>query len=192
MEFKGSKTEQNIKAALAGESIARNKYTYFAGQAQKEGNKELAEMFERMAKNESFHAKIWYTTLNGAIPGSLDNLRNAASGEFAEWSDMYPDFAKVAREEGFEELAEMFERVAQIEKTHEKQFMEATIRLSKQMRAEASQPEPKLEELEEEQKEIQVKDGYRCVFCGAVHETRLDVCPVCQAIGAFEPCKIFV
>lgn len=188
MEFKGSQTEQNIKAALAGESIARNKYTYFAAQAEKEGNQELAGMFERMARNESFHAKIWYTTLNGAIQQSIYNLRNAASGEFQEWSDMYPQFAKVAREEGFVELAEMFERVAQIEKTHEKQFMEAMTRLSRQMREAAKQPEP---EYEEEEETMQEKDGYRCVFCGAVHETRLDVCPVCQAIGAFEPCKIF-
>lgn len=199
MDLKGTRTERNIKAALAGESIARNKYTYFADQARKEGDQELAAMFERMAGNESIHARIWYTTLHGAIQGNAENLRNAAAGEFQEWSDMYPEFAAIAREEGFEDLANMFERIAEIEKSHEKQFMEALVKFSKKAKtqeapaASVQEIEPEYEdEDEDEDDEPQVKDGYRCTFCGAVHETRLDVCPVCQAIGAFEPCKIFV
>ena len=191
MDLKGTRTERNIKAALAGESIARNKYTYFAEQARKEGDQELAAMYERMAGNESVHARIWYTTLFGAIPGSTENLKNAAAGEFKEWSDMYPEFAVVAREEGFEQLAQMFERIAEIEKSHEKQFMEALVQMSKKAKGQDTPAEP-VKAAEDEDDEPQVKDGYRCQFCGAVHETRLDVCPVCQAIGAFEPCKIFV
>ena len=131
MDLKGTKTEQNVKAALMGESVARNKYTYYADQARKEGNQEIAALFDRMAGNESVHAKIWFTTLNGAIKGNLENLKDAAAGEFGEWSDMYPQFAAVAREEGFEQLAVMFEKVAEIEKNHEKQFMEAMVRLMK-------------------------------------------------------------
>lgn len=184
MELKGTRTEQNIKAALAGESIARNKYTYFAEQARKEGHPEIAELFERMAGNESIHAKIWYTNLNGPIKSNMQNLRSAAAGEFEEWSDMYPEFARVAREEGFEDLAVLFERVAQVEKSHEKQFMEAVIQLNKQMRAEAAQAAA------EEEEKIQHKEGYRCIFCGAVFDERLDVCPVCEAIGSFEPCTV--
>ena len=193
MELKGTRTEQNIKAALAGESIARNKYTYYAEQARKEGHPEIAELFERMAGNESIHAKIWYTNLNGPIKGNMENLRSAASGEFEEWSNMYPDFAKVAREEGFEHLAVLFERVAQVEKAHEKQFMEAIIQLNKQMREEAAaQAQAAIEEEEEQEQQLQEKPGYRCIFCGAVYENRLDVCPVCEAIGSFEPCTMLV
>lgn len=189
MELKGTRTEQNIKAALAGESIARNKYTYYADRARKEGHLETAQMFERMAGNESIHARIWFTTLYGAIQDDMQNLKNAAAGEFEEWSSMYPEFAKIAREEGFEDLAVMFEHVAQIEKNHEKQFMEAMIQLSKQMRTESQE---KLEEQEEMKATQKKKPGYRCVFCGAVYEDRMDVCPVCQAIGAFEPCEMIV
>lgn len=182
MEFKGSQTEKNMRAALAGESIARNKYTYFGEKARKEGNIELAEMFERMALNESTHAKIWYTSLFGAIQESAKNLQNAASGEFEEWSHMYPDFAKTAREEGFEQQALMFEKIAEIEKNHEKQFMEAIIKLTKKPSATSEEAKPA--DIAPE------KDGYRCMFCGATFEHRPDVCPVCEAIGSFEDCKI--
>lgn len=187
MELKGTRTERNIKAALAGESIARNKYTYYADQARKEGQPEIADMFERMAVNESIHAKIWFTNLHGAIKGNMENLRNSASGEFEEWSNMYPEFARVAREEGFEQLAVLFERVAEIEKSHEKQFMEAIVKLNKQAKAAAGQTQEETQEKEEPRQE---KPGYRCAFCGAVYEERLDVCPVCEAIGSFEPCRI--
>ncbi len=184
MELKGTRTEQNIKAALAGESIARNKYTYYADQARKEGNPELAAMFERMAGNESIHAKIWYTALHGEVGSNMENLRSAAKGEFEEWSSMYPEFAKIAREEGFEKLAVTFERVAEIEKNHEKQFMEAMIELAKATKNQ------KVQLAIEQEHEVQKKPGYRCAFCGAVYESRLDVCPVCEAIGSFEPCTI--
>lgn len=182
MELKGTKTEQNLKAALAGESIARNKYTYFANQARKEGNEELAAMFERLAVNESTHARFWYTAIHGAIQDSTTNLRIAAAGELEEWSKMYPEFAKTAREEGFEDLAIMFEHVADIEKNHEKQFMETLMKMSAKKPAPAAEaaPVPKAEGIKTE------KVGYRCVFCGATFDQRPDVCPVCEAIGSFE------
>ncbi len=176
MDFKGSKTEKNLKAALAGESIARNKYTYFADQARKEGLPELGKMFDRLALNESTHAKLWYTSLNGKIGASIENLRKAAEGEMEEWSHMYPDFAKTAREEGFEDLAVMFEHVADIERDHEKQFMEAVIALASG-KDKAAQEEKRV-------------PAYRCMFCGAVYEKRPDVCPVCGAIGSFESCTV--
>lgn len=196
MELKGSKTEQNLRSALAGESIARNRYTYFATQARKEGNEEIAQMFDKLAVNESTHGRLWYTALNGPIKGTLDNLQDAAKGEFQEWSHMYPDFAKTAREEGFEELAVMFEHVAAIEKDHEKQFMEAIIRM-KTAPAKTNQPAARTAAQSDAQpaapvreKLKQTKVGYRCMFCGAVFSSRLDVCPVCEAIGSFETCTI--
>ena len=190
MELKGSQTEKNLKAALAGESIARNKYTYFAAQARKDGREELAKMYERLAVNESTHAKFWYTAIHGPIQGTLENLQISAAGELEEWSNMYPAFAKTAREEGFEELAVMFEHVADIEKTHEKQFMEAIIREKSAARAsqpvEASAPVAKAAPAPVV-KQPQTKTGYRCAFCGAIYDERHDVCPICQAIGSFEP-----
>lgn len=189
MELKGTRTEKNIKAALAGESIARNKYTYYAEQARREGRPEIAEMFERMAGNESIHAKIWFTNLYGAIGGNMENLRKSAAGEFEEWSNMYPEFARIAREEGFEHLAVLFERVADIEKNHEKQFMQAMVQLNRQEKAEAAAQTRQAAVVEKEEPHKE-RPGYRCVFCGAVFESRLDVCPVCEAIGSFDPCTI--
>lgn len=184
MELKGSQTEKNLKAALAGESIARNKYTYFATQARKEGLTELADMFERLSVNECTHAKFWYTAVHGAMRSSAENLEIAAAGELEEWSRMYPAFAATAREEGFEDLAVMFERVAAIEKDHEKQFMEAIIRM-KQAKQNSAAAAPKQEEPK------QKTPGYRCQFCGAVFEgDRPDVCSVCGAIGSFDPCTV--
>ena len=190
MELKGSQTEKNLKAALAGESIARNKYTYFATQARKEGLTELADMFERLSINECTHAKFWYTAVHGAMRPSAENLEIAAAGELEEWSRMYPSFAATAREEGFDDLAMMFERVAAIEKDHEKQFMEAIIRMkqAKQASSAAAQT-PRQAKPQEAPK--QEKMGYRCQFCGAVFEgDRPDVCPVCGAIGSFDPCTV--
>lgn len=184
MEFKGSKTEQNLKAALAGESIARNKYTYFAEQARKEGLEDLGKLFDRLAVNETTHAKLWYTSLNGPIQSSMQNLHQAAAGEMEEWSRMYPSFAETAREEGFEDLAAMFEHVADIERDHEKQFMEAVVELSK--RTKTGENVQKVEE----EKPAQRVPAYRCMFCGAVYEQRPDVCPVCGAIGSFESCTV--
>ena len=121
MELKGSKTEANLWEAFAGESQARNKYTYFASVAKKEGYEQIAALFLKTAENEKEHAKMWFKELNG-IGTTAENLVSAAEGENFEWTDMYADFAKTAEEEGFTELAEKFRMVAAIEKTHEERY----------------------------------------------------------------------
>ncbi len=121
MNLKGSKTEANLKAAFAGESEARNKYTYFASKARKEGYNQIAELFLATAENEKEHAKLWFKLLDG-IGDTMQNLEAAAAGENYEWTDMYATFAKEAREEGFEEIALQFEGVAKIEKEHEDRY----------------------------------------------------------------------
>ncbi len=120
--FKGSKTEANLWAAFAGESQARNKYTYYASKAKKDGYVQIAELFEETANQEKEHAKIWFKLLEDGIGATPDNLKDAAEGENYEWTDMYPGFAKVAAEEGFEEIAKLFTMVADIEKAHEDRF----------------------------------------------------------------------
>lgn len=123
MELKGSKTEQNLMSAFAGESQARNKYTYYASQARKEGYEQIASIFEETANNEKEHAKLWFKELNGgSVPSTLDNLNDAANGENYEYTTMYSDFAKEAREEGFDRIADLFERVGEIEKEHENRY----------------------------------------------------------------------
>ena len=123
MELKGSKTEQNLMTAFAGESQARNKYTYFASKARKDGYEQIASIFEETANNEKEHAKMWFKELNGgSIPDTASNLLAAVEGENYEWTDMYQEFAKTAREEGFDRLAYLFEGVAQIEKEHEERY----------------------------------------------------------------------
>ena len=123
MELKGSKTEQNLMSAFAGESQARNKYTYFASQARKEGYEQIASIFEETANNEKEHAKLWFKELNGgSVPSTIDNLNDAANGENYEYTTMYSDFAKKAREEGFDRIADLFERVGEIEKEHENRY----------------------------------------------------------------------
>ncbi len=125
MELKGSRTEKNLQAAFAGESQARNKYTYFASKAKKEGYEQIAEIFLETAENEKEHAKIWFKYLcGGEIPDTAANLRAAADGENYEWTDMYKEFAQVAREEGFTEIALRFEMVGKIEAEHEKRYLE--------------------------------------------------------------------
>ncbi len=109
-------------AAFAGESQARNKYTYYAGKAKKEGYQQIAAIFEETANNEKEHAKIWFKLLHDGIPSTAENLRDAAAGENYEWTDMYSGFAETARKEGFEDIAELFEKVGEIEKTHEERF----------------------------------------------------------------------
>lgn len=121
MELKGSRTEQNLMTAFAGESQARNKYSYFASAAKKEGYEQIAAIFEGTASNEKEHAKMWFKELKG-IGSTAENLKAAADGENYEWTDMYDGFAKVADEEGFTELAEKFRKVAAIEKTHEERY----------------------------------------------------------------------
>ncbi len=123
MELKGTKTEANLKTAFAGESEARNKYTFFASKAKKDGYVQIANIFEETANNEKEHAKMWYKLLHGGSVGpTVENLVEAAEGENYEWTDMYSAFAKDAREEGFNEIADLFEGVAAIEKEHEERY----------------------------------------------------------------------
>ena len=123
MELKGSKTEQNLMAAFAGESQARNKYTYFASKAKKDGYEQIAAIFEETANQEKEHAKMWFKELHGGeVPSTEENLLAAAEGENYEWTEMYEEFAKVAEEEGFKQLANKFRGVAAIEKMHEERY----------------------------------------------------------------------
>ena len=123
MELKGSKTEANLMAAFAGESQARNKYSYYASKAKKDGYEQIAAIFEETANNEKEHAKIWFKELHkGEVPDTLTNLNDAADGENYEWTDMYDEFAKVAKEEGFERIAKLFESVGKIEREHEERY----------------------------------------------------------------------
>ncbi len=123
MELKGSKTEQNLKDAFAGESMARNKYTYYASKAKKEGYNIIADKFTQTADNEKEHAKLWFKLLHGGeVPSTIENLKDAAQGENYEWTDMYARMAKEAKEEGFNKIAYLFEEVAKIEKGHEERY----------------------------------------------------------------------
>lgn len=121
MELKGSQTEKNLWAAFAGESQARNKYTYYASKAKKDGYVQISNIFAETADNEKEHAKMWFKLVAG-IGDTVDNLKAAAAGENDEWTSMYPEFAKVAREEGFDKIANLFEMVAKIEKEHEERY----------------------------------------------------------------------
>ncbi len=122
MELKGSKTEKNLEAAFAGESIARNKYTFYAAKARQDGYNQIADIFDETAKNEQEHAEIWFKLLNGEPKPTAQNLSDASNGENYEWSDMYPQFAEVAKQEGFDQIATLFEKVAEIEKQHEQRY----------------------------------------------------------------------
>ena len=124
MELKGSKTEQNLMAAFAGESQARNKYTYYASKAKKDGYEQLAAIFEETANNEKEHAKLWFKELHGgSVPSTEENLVDAANGENYEWTEMYKEFAETAKEEGFTRIAKLFEMVGEIEKEHEARYL---------------------------------------------------------------------
>ena len=165
MELKGSKTEQNLMAAFAGESQARNKYTYFASKAKKEGYEQIAAIFEETANNEKEHAKMWFKELHGgAVPSTLENLLAAAEGENYEWTDMYAEFAKTAEDEGFTRIAYLFNEVAKIEKEHEERYR-------------------KLRENIENGVVFEKKEQtmWICRNCGHVHygEKAPQVCPVC-------------
>ena len=123
MELKGSRTEANLQAAFAGESQAHTKYQYYASKAKKDGYVQISNIFLETAKNEKEHAKIWFKMLHGGdIPATLENLNDAADGEAYEWTDMYAEFAKVADEEGFTDIAEKFRQVGAIEKEHEERY----------------------------------------------------------------------
>ncbi len=169
MELKGSQTEKNLLEAFAGESQARNKYTYFASVAKKEGYQQIAAFFEETANNEKEHAKIWLKQLQG-IGDTKQNLQSCIDGENYEWTSMYPDFAKVAREEGFNQIAMLFEKIADIEKEHEERYAAL------------------LKNIEEEK--VFKKDGkvqWICRNCGHIHEgdAAPKVCPACQHPQAF-------
>ena len=163
MELKGSRTEQNLMAAFAGESQARNKYTYFASKAKKDGYNHIAELFEETANNEKEHAKIWFKLLDG-IGTTAENLKDAAEGENYEWTDMYAGFAKVAKEEGFDHIAFLFESVAAIEKEHEERYLKLLSNVENEL--------------------VFSKDGdaiWKCMNCGhlVVGKKAPEVCPVC-------------
>ena len=123
MELKGSKTYENLLTAFAGESQARNKYTYYASKAKKDGYEQIAAIFEETANQEKEHAKMWFKELHGgSVPDTVENLKDAADGENYEWTDMYSEFARIAEEEGFDSIAKKFRGVAEIEKMHEERY----------------------------------------------------------------------
>ena len=122
-ELKGSKTFDNLSAAFAGESMARNKYTFYGSRAKKDGYEQISEIFLKTADNEKEHAEMWYILMEGGIKDTMTNLRLAAEGENYEWTQMYKEFAETAREEGFDKIAKAFEGVAEIEKEHEERYL---------------------------------------------------------------------
>lgn len=171
MELKGSRTEANLMTAFAGESQARNKYTYYASKAKKDGYVQIAQIFEETANNEKEHAKIWFKLLHdGGIPTTVENLKDAAAGENYEWTEMYAEFAKVAKEEGFDHIASLFEMVAKIEKDHEERYKKL------------------LENIEGGL--VFSRDGdmmWICSNCGHVHigKSAPEICPVCAHPKAY-------
>ena len=165
MELKGSKTEQNLATAFSGESQARNKYTYFASKAKKDGYEQIAEIFTETANNEKEHAKMWYKILAGGIGTTEENLLSAAEGENYEWTEMYAQFAKEAREEGFNDIAFQFEAVAAIEKAHEERFRKLLANVKEGL--------------------VFSRDGdmiWECGNCGHIHfgKKAPQICPVCK------------
>ncbi len=171
MELRGTKTEKNLKEAFAGESQARNKYTYYAAQAKKDGYVQISKIFEETANNEKEHAKIWFKILNGgSVPSTTENLLDAAEGEMFEWVNMYKQFAKEAKEEGFSEIAELFEKVGTIEKDHEERYRKLLDNIKK-------------ETVFEKDEEI----VWECANCGYSYKGKsaLDVCPVCAHPKSF-------
>ncbi|MFA6865012.1 MAG: rubrerythrin family protein [Sphaerochaetaceae bacterium] len=172
MELKGSKTEQNLQDAFAGESQARNKYTYYAAKARKEGYVQIAEIFEETAGNEKEHAKLWFKFLqkDGEVQGTLDNLKDAAAGENFENTSMYPRMAKEAAEEGFTKIAKLFEMVGEIEKAHEARYNKLAGNINEGI--------------------VFSRDGdmvWKCSNCGYIHigKSAPKVCPVCAHPQAY-------
>lgn len=168
--LKGTKTEANLAAAFAGESQARNKYTYYASKAKKEGYEQISQLFLETADNEKEHAKIWFKLLHDGVGATADNLKDAASGENYEWTEMYATFAKEAKEEGFEKIAFLFESVAKIEKEHEERYLALLQNV--------------------ESKAVFEKVGvvvWKCSNCGHIHvaEKAPLVCPVCDHPQAY-------
>ena len=166
MEFKGSKTEKNLQEAFAGESMARNKYTFFASKAKKDGYVQISKIFEETAANEKEHAEIWYKYLHGGkVPGTEANLADAAAGENFEWTDMYARMAAEARAEGFDEIADKFEMVGAIEREHEERYRKLLSNIQEGI--------------------VFSRDGdviWQCSNCGhiVIGPKAPDVCPVCD------------
>jgi len=166
MSIKGTKTEQNLLKAFSGESKARNKYTFYASKARKEGYNQIADIFEETANNEKEHAKLWFKLLNnGGIPDTKTNLEDAAKGENEEWTTMYKEFAETARAEGLDDIAFLFEKVGEIEKSHEERYR----KLLKNLNTNA----------------VYIKGEkviWECTNCGHIHigESAPEVCPVCN------------
>ena len=171
MELKGSKTEANLQAAFAGESQARNKYTYYASKAKKDGYVQIANIFEETAANEKEHAKMWFKLLHGgAVPSTIKNLKDAADGENYEWTDMYAEFARTARDEGFDDIALLFEEVGKIEKEHEERYRKLLANIEGGL--------------------VFSREGdciWQCSNCGhiAVGKQAPEVCPVCAHPQAY-------
>ena len=166
MELKGSKTEQNLMTAFAGESQARNKYTYFASKAKKDGYEQIAAIFEETANNEKEHAKMWFKELHGgAVPSTIDNLIDAANGENYEWTDMYKEFSETAKEEGFLDIAELFRMVGDIEKEHEERYRALLANIENDR------------VFQREEKKVWI-----CTNCGkiVIAEKAQEKCPVCD------------
>ena len=171
MELKGSKTEANLRAAFSGESEARNKYTYFASVAKKEGYEQIAAIFQETADNEKEHAKLWFKLLNGGdVPSTAENLKAAAEGENYEWTDMYDKMAKEAKEEGFDRIAYLFEAVGKIEKEHEERYLKLLDNVEKGKVFDCG--------------EVKV---WKCRNCGHLHvgEKAPEICPVCSHPKSF-------
>ena len=164
MNLEGTKTLENLKTAFAGESQARNKYTYYASKAKKDGYEQIAAIFEETANNEKEHAKMWYKLINGGVADTASNLAAAADGENYEWTEMYDEFAKVAEEEGFDAIAKQFRGVAAIEKHHEERFRKLLQNINDEL--------------------VFTNDGdtiWICRNCGHIHigPKAPEVCPVC-------------
>ena len=165
MNLKGTKTLENLMTAFAGESQARNKYTYYASKAKKDGYVQIANIFEETAANEKEHAKIWFKLINDGIGSTIDNLADAANGENYEWTDMYATFAKEAKEEGFDHIAYLFEEVGKIEKEHEERYRKLIKNIEGGL--------------------VFSKDNdaiWQCSNCGhiVIGKKAPDVCPVCE------------
>lgn len=169
-ELKGSKTEQNLQTAFAGESMARNKYTYYASKAKKEGFVQIAQLFEETANNEREHAKIWFKLLHDGVGTTEENLLDAALGENYEWTEMYAQFAKDAKEEGFDRIAYLFEGVAQIEKEHEERYRKLLDNVKNEL------------VFSKDQEAI-----WQCANCGHIYVGKKapEICPVCDHPQAY-------
>ena len=169
-ELKGSRTEQNLQTAFAGESMARNKYTYYASKAKKEGFEQIAQLFEETANNEKEHAKIWFKLLHDGVGSTGENLLDAAQGEHYEWTEMYAQFAKEAKEEGFDHIAYLFEGVAQIEKEHEERYRKLLENVKNEL------------VFSKDQEAI-----WQCANCGHIYVGKKapGICPVCDHPQAY-------